>query len=344
MKGDGACGYNLSAPPSKAMRIDRQGTAEEVAAFVAERVPPDGCVVLIGGVDVGKTTLARALNRRLGGEVLDADLGQSTIGSPTAITLGTYDGGMRDGYFVGDTTPRGHLVLALCGTLRMARRARRPLVVDTDGFIAGNVGRSYKLALIEALDPDLVVLLPRGMELELLRLSCAAETVCVRISGVRQKTREERISTREANFRAEFARCREVEVPWEEVRWRGTLLGLGEPVDPNTLSKMLGCEVLYARRAGNEAIAVVDGRPLSAGAVKAFWGLEELYLIPKSYMEDRLIGCFRGGRFVGLGRVSRAMPGKLVLSVPQGEVPEAIQPGCLRITASGRELGRSLLP
>jgi len=157
-----------------------------VAAFVAERVPPDGCVVLIGGVDAGKTTLARALHRLLGGEVVDADLGQSTIGSPTAITLGTYDGGMRDGYFVGDTTPRGHLVLALCGALRMARRARRPLVVDTDGYIAGNAGRSYKLALIEALDPDLVVLLPKGMELELLRLSCEAETVCVRVSGVRQ--------------------------------------------------------------------------------------------------------------------------------------------------------------
>lgn len=326
------------------VRVDRQGPAEEVAAYIAERIPPNGSVVLIGGVDSGKTTLAQALHRLVGGEVLDADLGQSTIGSPTVITLGTYDGGMRDGYFVGDTTPRGHLVLALCGVLRMARRARRPLVVDTDGFIAGNAGRAYKLALIEALDPDLVVFLPKGTELEPLRLSCDVEAVCVRVLGVRQKTREERINAREANFRAEFARCRDVEVPWEGIRWRGTLLGLGEPVDPNTLSKMLGCDVYFARRLGGEAVAVVDGKPLSAGAVKAFWGLEEFYLIPKTYLDDRLIGCFRGGRFVGLGRVSRAMPEKLVLSVPGGEVPEAIQPGCLRITASGRELGRSLLP
>jgi len=311
---------------------------------VAERVPPDGCVVLIGGVDVGKTTLARALHRLLGGEVVDADLGQSTIGSPTAITLGTYDVGMRDGYFVGDTTPRGHLVLALCGTTRMVRRARRPLVVDTDGFISGNAGRSYKLALIEAIDPDLVVLLPKGEELELLRLSCEVTTVTVRLLGVRQKSRQERINAREGLFRTEFSRCREVEVPWEGIRWRGTLLGLGELVDPDVLSKMLGCDVLFARRMGRGAIAVIDGRPLSAGAVKAFWELEELFLIPKSYLEDRLIGCYREGRFAGIGRITKALREKLVISVPEGEVPEAIQPGCLRITASGRELGRSLLP
>lgn len=326
------------------MRVDLRGTAEELASYIADRVPPDGCVVLIGGVDVGKTTLARALHRALGGEVVDADPGQSAIGPPTAITLGTYEDGMRDGYFLGDTTPRGHLVLALCGAMRMARRARRPVVVDTDGFISGNAGRSYKLALIEALDPDLVVLLPRGTELELLRLSCEVETVCVGVSGVRQKTRRERMEARESNFRAEFSRCREVRAPWEEVRWRGTSLGLGEEVDPGTLSKMLGCEVLFARRAGAGAVAVIEGRPLSAGAVKAFWELEDLFLIPRSYLDDRLIGCFRGGRFVGIGRIVRAAREGLVLAVPRGEMPEAIQPGCLRVTPSGRELGRSVLP
>jgi len=315
-----------------------------VASRIAERVPPDGCVLLVGGVDVGKTTLARALHRLVGGEVVDADLGQSVIGPPTAITLGTYEAGMRDGYFVGDTTPRGHLLYALCGAKRMVQRACRPVLVDTDGYISGQAGRAYKLALVEALDPDLVILLPRGEELELLRVSCNMESVSVRISGVRQKSREERANTREENFRREFERGHEVRVGWGEVAWRETLLGAGEILDPHTLSKMLGCEVLFARRLGKEVIAVIEGKPLSAGAVRSFWELEELYLVPKSYLEDRLIGCFTGGRFLGIGRIIALDREGLVCCVPEGTYPEAIQLGHLRVTASGRELGRSVIP
>ncbi len=326
------------------MRHDFRGPAEEVAKRIAERVPPDGCVVLVGGVDVGKTTLARELHRILGGEVVDADLGQSAIGPPTVITLGTYEEGMRDGYFVGDTTPRGHLVIALSGTRRMCRAARRPLVVDTDGFISGQAGRAYKLALIEALEPDLVVLLPRKEELELLRISCEREVVVASISGVRQKSREERAETRETNFRSAFARCRELKVPWERIPWKGTLLGVGEILDPGTLSKMLGCDVYFARRLGGEVVAVIEGKPISVGAVRAFWGLDELYLIPQSYLADRLIGCYSGGRFRGIGRIVSVDHEGLLLSVPDGEEPDAIRPGYLRVTASGRELGRSALP
>ncbi len=326
------------------MNIDYAGPAEEVATRIAERVPPEGCVLLIGGVDVGKTTLARALHRLLGGEVVDADLGQSAIGPPTAVTLGTYEAGMRDGYFVGDTTPRGHLLHALCGAKRMVQRARRPVVVDTDGYISGQAGRAYKLALVEALDPDLAVLLPRGEELELLRASCGVRTVSARISGVRGKSREERANTREENFRREFARGREVRIGWAEVAWRETLLGVGDILDPHALSKMLGCEVLFARRLGNEVIAVIEGKPLSAGAVRSFWGLEELYLVPKSYLQDRVIGCFVAGKFVGIGRIISLDREGLVCSVPGETRPDAIQLGHLRVTASGRELGRSVIP
>lgn len=322
-----------------------EGSPEEVASRLAGRIGPGGLALLVGAVDVGKTTLARALSRELGGEVVDADLGQSAIGPPTAVTLGTYEGGMRDGYFVGDTTPRGHLLAAACGAKLMAQAAQRPTVVDTDGFIAGGAGRAYKLSLLELLQPDLLVLIPKGHELDFLIPAYPEERiVSVRLSGVRGKSREARTQARERAFREALSRCGTCSVPWDGVRIRGSLLGVGEVLRRDELSKMLGCEVLFARRLGREAAAVVGGYPVSLEAVRHFLGLEELHVVPLERLEGRIIGCYRGGRFAGIGRVEGISAEGLRLSVPEGERPEAISFGFLQISPEGKELRRSAVP
>ncbi|MFQ5796457.1 MAG: Clp1/GlmU family protein [Candidatus Bipolaricaulia bacterium] len=133
---------------------------------LAAEIDADDKVLVLGGVDVGKTTLIRELETRVDGEVIDADVGQSTIGPPTLISRGSYaTGQMEDGYFVGDVSPRGNFLQVLTGIERMVSAARRPCLIDSDGYIDGDAARAYKSEMINLIEPDKLILLQRADEL-----------------------------------------------------------------------------------------------------------------------------------------------------------------------------------
>ena len=144
-----------------------------------------GLAVFLGGLDSGKSTLARATAAyavRLGRTVayLDADVAQKTVGPPATVGLKhirepddlTLER-MADADalgFVGSTSPQDHL-LPLVGALQRLRdRARAEgadlIVVDTGGEVSGIRGQLVKYYKVDALEPDLVVALQRGEELE----------------------------------------------------------------------------------------------------------------------------------------------------------------------------------
>jgi len=151
-------------------------------ALVARVLARPGVVVLLGGIDSGKTTVARTLLAaalEAGHEpvLLDTDVGQSTVGPPTTIGLRH----IRDAddiadpftadalYFVGDITPLSQLLPLLTGTARLledARRRSRLVVVDTSGLVTGVLGQTLKFHKLELARPDHVVGLQRGAELE----------------------------------------------------------------------------------------------------------------------------------------------------------------------------------
>jgi len=107
---------------------------------VVERIVSSaGQVMLIGGLDTGKTTLGRALARAAldaGRTVayLDADVGQKSVGPPTTVTLrllGTREDlelermARHDAMaFVGATSPQGQLLPLVVGSALMLARAR----------------------------------------------------------------------------------------------------------------------------------------------------------------------------------------------------------------------------
>ena len=93
-----------------------------------------GVVFLVGGIDTGKTTFGLELLRRaaaagLPAALVDADVGQSTVGPPTTIGLKLgLDGAevtrtsvrVADALaFVGSITPPGYLLPLVCGTAKM---------------------------------------------------------------------------------------------------------------------------------------------------------------------------------------------------------------------------------
>lgn len=143
-----------------------------------------GLIMLIGGVDVGKSTLARyicqeLLRAGLRTAYLDGDPGQSTIGPPATMSLGmlawNQDGAIHCEavwrVFIGSVSPRGHMLQMLVGASKLVRAAKRAgaeaIIYDTTGFVdraAG--GLNLKWAKINLLRPALVIALQRQDELE----------------------------------------------------------------------------------------------------------------------------------------------------------------------------------
>lgn len=144
-----------------------------------------GLAVFLGGLDSGKSTLARATAAyalHLGRTVayLDADVAQKTVGPPATVGLKHLRGPddltlerMADADalgFVGAMSPQHHL-LPLVGALQRLRdRARAGgaelIVVDTGGEVSGITGQLVKYYKVDMLEPDLVVGMQRGEELE----------------------------------------------------------------------------------------------------------------------------------------------------------------------------------
>ncbi len=148
-----------------------------------------GVVLFLGASDTGKTTFLRATASHLAQTgifplaVVDADIGQSTIGPPTTVglTLVTKDNrrillsgrlpcqAMR---FVGAFSPVGHLLQTIVATKKLVDKAlsrgAKAVLVDTTGLIAQSVGFQLKLNKIQLLEPSHVVALQREGELEAL--------------------------------------------------------------------------------------------------------------------------------------------------------------------------------
>jgi polynucleotide 5'-hydroxyl-kinase GRC3/NOL9 len=201
----------------------------EHEALVERAVRQNRTVLLVGGLDTGKSTLSRMLLRAgvdagRSSAFLDADVGQKTVGPPTTIslkavrsvadlepeTLATADALS----FVGSTSPQGYLLPVVTGVVALAQRARDGgadlLVVDSGGLVSGISGQILKYHKVEMLRPDLVVGLQRGEELQpllgVIQRFFSTEVVSLGVHpDVVPTTVEQRAENREAAMRRYFS-------------------------------------------------------------------------------------------------------------------------------------------
>lgn len=191
-------------------------------------VAAGGTVVLLGGIDTGKTSFGLGLAeaaRAAGGNVayVDADIGQSTVGPPTCVGLklcaelqrvDRQSVGRADALaFVGSIAPQGHLLSIVAGTARLVARARESgadlIVVDTTSAISGVYAELLKLHKIELVRPDAVVGFQRGEELEPIlgsvRRFFPVPVFSLKVDpAVSERSVEERLAYREDRFRSYF--------------------------------------------------------------------------------------------------------------------------------------------
>jgi polynucleotide 5'-hydroxyl-kinase GRC3/NOL9 len=201
-------------------------------------------VLVLGAADRGKSTLCRFLVERAAGcgrsaALLDADVGQKTVGPPACVTAG--DRGGATLFFVGTTNPVRGWRRLIEGTRRLAQGLDAELVIaNTSGLLAGP-GRRLKAAKIEAFQPNLLIALGDDPDLAAivndhpavpaLRLSVSPEA--------RRKTNGEKRAARREAFRRYFAGAAVQSLDssrvqlegWEAPLPAGLLLGLSDAHD-----------------------------------------------------------------------------------------------------------------
>jgi polynucleotide 5'-hydroxyl-kinase GRC3/NOL9 len=249
-------------------------------------------ILVIGETETGKTSFTTHLAGTLLGDhpsvaVVDADLGQSDIGPPTTVGLGRLrppverlaDAEVVGLYFVGSTSPQGHLLPTVLGTRMMTEKALRlgfeRVIVDTSGLVQGEMGRLLKQHKIDLVDPDLVLCLQRNGECEHILRPYEAGTrpAILRLASsgaTRRRSQEERRQHRERSLQAHLAGARSVALDLSRIVLRQPALYVGQPLPPRQvedLAALLDDMVLWAERRAGELVLVTPD-PLKEAQVR----------------------------------------------------------------------------
>lgn len=221
-------------------------------------------ILLLGRSDTGKSSYARFLARELTGAgertaIVDADIGQKSIGPPTTVTL-AHIAGAGDPwpiapeafYFGGSPDPVGRMLPLVVGASRLVHAADATfIIVDTTGYVEG-AGRILKGYKIDAIRPDLIVAIEQRREIEpILRPHITYRTIRLRPSPqARPRGHRERDATRQKAFAAYFKQARRLELNFDQVVFQRSRLFTGEPIAlPGTL---------YAERTVEGIVAVAE--------------------------------------------------------------------------------------
>lgn len=140
-----------------------------------------GVAVAIGAKDSGKSSFLFWLARLAAEQgravwLVDADVGQSDVGPPCAIAAApiapdferavgshkpTHPLAPQALFFVGSTSPRGHLLAMAIGTAGAVEEARRRgaelVLVNTSGYVGEPAAVALKIAKIDATRPDVLL-------------------------------------------------------------------------------------------------------------------------------------------------------------------------------------------
>jgi polynucleotide 5'-hydroxyl-kinase GRC3/NOL9 len=250
--------------------------------------------VIVGAGDTGKTTLAAQLASALAARgarvaVVDADVGQSEIGPPTTVGLGSVTrplARLRDAEplaleFIGDTSPVRHIGPTANATGRLVRRALAAgfvhVIVDTGGLVEGPLGLALKRAKLAAVDPDLVIVVQRKDESEpIARLFDRAERpAVVRVAASDAATRRTQTQRRQHRDRALEDYLRDataVSVPADRVETRGPRRAPPPAIVEGLLVGILGADgdtlgIGRVRSVEDRAGTIVIETPVAPGRI-----------------------------------------------------------------------------
>jgi polynucleotide 5'-hydroxyl-kinase GRC3/NOL9 len=220
---------------------------------LTERIYNDrGVVIVLGSSDTGKTMLVNYLltelnNRGCLTSIIDADIGQSFYGVPTTINLVKPPTSASDGvaidrsYFVGSTSPLGHLLQMVVGLRRLLDCSGcDATLIDTTGFVMGGAAWELKYQKIEAVSPKHIIGIQSANEIEnILRPQESRKLAAIHRfpvhDKVKPKSQDQRRAYRQAKYKVYFQNTRQCVFSLKKVSminplvkgdFKGLLIGL----------------------------------------------------------------------------------------------------------------------
>ena len=204
-------------------------------------------LMMLGAVDSGKTSFCTYLINELlhvkqKVAVLDADMGQSDIGPPCTIAYAFVEKPVTDlfnlraenAYFVGVTSPSKTIDKVIEGLTLLQKEilSDRPdfVVVNTDGWVEGEEAVSYKVKLVEHLNPNIVFGIQQREELATIlnALEKFRKMIVDSPSVTRHRSREKRKNLRELGYMKYLrnAKVRCLHLNWLQIE-ENELIGMG---------------------------------------------------------------------------------------------------------------------
>jgi polynucleotide 5'-hydroxyl-kinase GRC3/NOL9 len=288
-----------------------------------EKFPLSKTYIVLGGVDVGKTSFSIALSFHLlqkGYNVffLDLDLGQSTIGLPMTIALGRLTSSFEEGSvgvdginleFIGSTTPSGFEPLLLTRMYKLLSLVPEDsrLVIDTCGFIHSSRALGYKRMITEILPDVLSIVISKELWTKrLFPYIPGKKTMAYRLPEAKQRDPQVRKERRESLLRGYFSQNLTLFMASSDICYFPyPFLSLRECLtDENNMLK-------YIRKV-DELLGVIVG------------------------LRDE------GNRFMGLGRIVDIRDFELVIEAPISSSKEIslVELSRIRLDDQYRELGK----
>jgi polynucleotide 5'-hydroxyl-kinase GRC3/NOL9 len=350
--------YTLGAD-GKVERLSERTIPKEWDSLIAEVIKKRPKTILVmGNVDVGKTFLTTYMGNTLlrhGMKIgaVDSDVGQADIGPPTTMGLGIferpvallYEVAKHSAYFVGSMSPSGHILEFVSGMKWLVEHGLKNadlVIVNTPGWIYGGPGRSLQLHVEELVDPDMVVALQRGTELEHLLAPIAPQKIR-RLSvspKVRARSPGERSNLRGMLLGKYFEGSEAMVLDLRRVRFERTYMKTGHPLN----SGEFGRQVIYAEKIPEGIILVTKGR-MDGETLKDIGSkFGQVRLIRAGAEQNVIVGLVNdANELVGLGIIDKINfeRGQIVIMTPvkNAEQVTVVQFGSMKVKPTGEEVG-----
>lgn len=340
-------------------------------SIISDLVAEPGVVMVIGGVDVGKTSFCLQLcnagvEAGITTAVVDADIGQSEIGVPGTIGAAAADSQIESLsdlkakriYFVGATNPTGHTLECVTGTKKMVDFARnlgaKLVIVDTTGLVDGPIGRKLKTCKIDMARPKYVVGIQKHREIEhLLAPFMRVNTISIKIlkssEAARKKPPEYRAARRQVNFFKHFHDAAGHVIKLDNVSIWNTWLCSGRMMKwqyMKFIEDALNCHVLHAEIIGRGIFIITEHVCSNQGYIK----LEEEFrtsnitVVSADRFQNLLVGLAdENANIINIGLI-QAIDFKqrfmYVISPIKTVSPvSVVQFGSIRVDKDGKEIG-----
>lgn len=306
--------------------LERVSPGEEIIDEWEKRisgVDPKGVVVIVGMMDVGKSTMTamlgnKALARGYKVVIIDADVGQNDLGPPTTISLARltkYVTHLRQlvaekSLFLQSTSmeriwPRA--VAQIAKAVEYAKKTWQPdtIIVNTDGWVLDEEAATFKRRLIERLTPSLIVAIQVENELGPILNGYSNVLVLPPPPHVRTRSREDRKIHREMGYGRYIFPPVELAVSLDKIPLCNLPLfqgiEMGEELK-RMLTRAIGVGVLRAYQVGSRVYAVVEGGEWVVRRVGGF----QVVGLPIDFEKGLLAGLEDSeGFLVGLGVIKK---------------------------------------